>query len=150
MPKHNPRYKSIGKKYFTVCRTTCIEWDHRDITSVWQNLITTQQTFWKQVRNHICFTRTRASCDRKLIRDPVSHYFVFAYNFSAWIFNIAKSSSFLYRPSRKEKEIVSDIPDPEEIGACGAMDFYQQNIWHKTALNINNLLLFPLTIRVRQ
>lgn len=34
-----------------------------------------------------------------------------------------------------------DIPDPEEIGACGAMDFYQQNIWHKVTLNMNNLLL---------
>lgn len=49
-----------------------------------------------------------------------------------------------------EKEIEPDIPDPEETGACGAMDFYQQNIWHKTTLNMNNLLLFPLTIGVRQ
>ena len=49
-----------------------------------------------------------------------------------------------------EKEIGPDSPDPEEIGACGAMDFYQQNIWHKITLNMNNLLLFPVTIGERQ
>lgn len=60
-----------------------------------------------------------------------------------------QAASFTDHPERRKK-IVSDIPDPEEIDACGAMDFYQQNIWHKTTLNMNNLFLFLLTIGVRQ
>lgn len=59
-----------------------------------------------------------------------------------------QAASFTDHPERRKK--LSDIPDPEEIDACGAMDFYQQNIWHKTTLNMNDLLLFPLTIGVRQ
>lgn len=61
-----------------------------------------------------------------------------------------QAASFTDHPERREKKIVSNIPDPEEIDACGAMDFYQQNIWHKTTLNMNNLFLFCLTIGVRQ
>lgn len=140
------KIQSIAKRFH--CLQNYLYWRRsEEITSVWQNLITTQQTFWKQVSNHICFNRTRASCDRKLIRDPASDYVAFAYNFPAWIFNSAKQSSFLHRLSRMEEEIVPDIPDPEEIGVCGAMDFYQQNIWHKVTWN---MLLFPLAIGVRQ